>query len=88
MPYGHARRKRVNNSKTMCDRQKQTVNLEFSYIEKCVDYKTIIITRCRPSKGRRCIQMSHLKNNGSMVQTCQNINVHVVNTDIIMLRPT
>ena len=28
-----------------------------------------------------------LKNEGSMVQTCRNINVHVVNTDI-MLRPT
>ena len=39
-------------------------------------------TRCRPSKGRRCIPDDVLKNEGSMVQTCQNINVHVVNTDI------
>ena len=39
-------------------------------------------TRCRPSKGRRCIPDVVLKNEGSMVQTFQNINVHAVNTDI------
>ena len=36
--------------------------------------------RCRPSMGRRCIPDVALKNQGSMVQTCRNINVHVVNT--------
>ena len=39
-------------------------------------------TSCRPSKGRRCIPDVVLKKEGSMEQTCQNINVHVVNTDI------
>ena len=29
-----------------------------------------------------------LKNESSMVQTCLNTNMHVVNPDIIMLRPT
>ena len=38
-------------------------------------------TRCRPPKGRRCPDVV-LKNEGSMVQACRNINVHVVNTDI------
>ena len=36
--------------------------------------------------GRRCITDAVLKNEGpmyAMVQTCRNINVHVVNTDII-----
>ena len=38
-------------------------------------------TRCRPSKGRRCIPDRYrIKNDGSMVQTCGNLNVHVVNT--------
>ena len=37
-------------------------------------------TRCRPSKGRRCIPDVVLKNEGSI--TYPNINVHVVNTDI------
>ena len=38
-------------------------------------------TRCRPSKGRRCIPDVVLKNEGSIMQICRNINVHVVNTD-------
>ena len=38
-------------------------------------------TRRRPPTGRRCIPDVVLKNEGSMVQTCRNINVHVVNTD-------
>ena len=38
-------------------------------------------TRCRPPKGQRCIPDVVLKNEGSVVQTCRNINVHVVNTD-------
>ena len=42
----------------------------------------ISTTGCRPSKGRRCIPDVILKNEGSMVQSCRNINVHVVNTDI------
>ena len=40
------------------------------------------LTRCGPSKGRRCIPDAALKNEGPMVQTCRNINVHVVNTDM------
>ena len=40
------------------------------------------ITTCRPSKGQRCIADVVLKNEGSLVQTCQNINVPVVNTYI------
>ena len=39
-------------------------------------------TRCRPSMGRRCIPNVILKNKGSMMQTCRNINEHVVYTDI------
>ena len=46
-------------------------------IQEVKDYQT----RCRPSKGRRCVPDVVLKNDGSMMQTC-NINVHVVNTDI------
>ena len=39
-------------------------------------------TKCRPSKERRCNPDGVLKNEGSMMQTCRSINVHVVNTDI------
>ena len=45
---------------------------------------TKIMTRCRPSKGRRCIPDVVFKNERSMVQTFRNINVHVVNTDIFI----
>ena len=45
-------------------------------------------TRRRPSKVRRWITGVDLKNEGSMIQTCRNINVHVVYTDIYMLRTT
>ena len=41
-----------------------------------------LITRCRPSKRRQCIPEVVLKNQGSIMQTCRKINVHVVNTDI------
>ena len=39
-------------------------------------------TRCRSSMGRRGIADVALNNEGSMMQSCRNINVHVVNTDI------
>ena len=35
-----------------------------------------------PRRDDNASPMSSLINEGSMVQTCQNINVHVVNTDI------
>ena len=41
-----------------------------------------MITRRRPSMGQRCIPDVALNNEGTMMQTCRNINVHVVNTDI------
>ena len=40
-------------------------------------------TRCQPSKGRRCISDVVLKIEGSMLQTCRYINVHVISTDIL-----
>ena len=51
------------------------------YYKINIDY----ITRCRPSKGRRCIPDSVLKNEGSMMQTYQTINVHA-NTDTSLNR--
>ena len=53
----------------------------YEYVTGVVD-TGVISTRCRPSIGRRCIPDAALKNEGSMMQTCQNINVHVVITDI------
>ena len=44
-------------------------------------------TRCRPSMRQLCISVVVFKNEGSMVQTCRNINVQVVNTDRYMQRP-
>ena len=41
----------------------------------------MIKNRCQPTKGRRCIPDVVLKNEGSMMQTCRNINVHEVTTD-------
>ena len=39
--------------------------------------------------GRRCVSDVVLKNEGPMVQTCcRNTNVHVVNSDSYMLRPS
>ena len=53
-----------------------------SFIQIPAKYIKLYQTRCRPSRERRCIPDVVLKNEGSMVQTCLNINVHVVNTDI------
>ena len=50
--------------------------------------KTDFETRCRPSKGRRCIPDVVLKNEGSMGQTCRSINVHVCSKHRYLLRPT
>ena len=47
-----------------------------------LDYLILKSTRCRPSKGRRCIPEVVFKNEGSMVQTCRKINVHLVITNI------
>ena len=46
------------------------------------------LTRCQRSMGQRYIPDVVLKNEGTMVQTCQNINTHVVNTASYMLGPT
>ena len=35
---------------------------------------------------RRCIPEAVLKNEGSVVQICQDVNVHVVNTDISLIK--
>ena len=37
-----------------------------------------IYTRCRPSKRQQCIPDVVIKNEGSMVQFCRNINMYVV----------
>ena len=50
--------------------------------------KHFLITRCQPLKGRQCIPNVVFKNEGSMVPACRKINVHVVNTDICMLKST
>ena len=53
-------------------------NAPLDYIRRYIEIKT----RCRPSMETRCIPDIALKNEGSMMQTCRNINVHVVKTDI------
>ena len=40
-----------------------------------------------PSMGRRCIP-DVLKNEVPIVQTCRNTNLHIVNSDSYMLRPS
>ena len=57
--------------------------IKLLFIQSCFFQKVepFSITKGQPLKGRRCIP-NVFKNEDSMVQTCQNINVHVINTDI------
>ena len=54
------------------------LQFRFMYPESYYAFKT----RCRPCKGRRCIPDVEFNNEGKIVESCRNMNVYIVKTDI------